>query len=237
MISSASSDSRSRTRLFTIIASSPRTRATSAFCADSGITCSRDRSSVRAVSTICRSSSDAISASDLRSSQSRSILFSTTIERGTRPCTYFSQSARSLAVTPVSVASRNSTACALGIMLTVSSGSLPRALRPGVSRITRPLFSSGCGKLISAWRHAGMSTRSWRLRITVVVKASPSWSSPRALASAMVTFFVCASIPKDFAIESRSSRSRRTFTHSCGRCFSARIVSLRPRVSIGRSRM
>src|SRR3569833_1796897 len=64
----------------------------------------------------------------------------------------------SLRVTPVSAASTNSTACALGSMLSVSSGSLPRALRPGVSRIARPCCSKGWGILLWACCFFGMST-------------------------------------------------------------------------------
>ena len=58
------------------------------------------------------------------------------------------QTSRSVLVTPASAASRNSTACAFGSRLSVSSGSVPIAFRPGVSRMTSPCCSSGCGKLI-----------------------------------------------------------------------------------------
>ena len=47
----------------------------------------------------------------------------------------------------------NTTAWACGIRLTVSSGSAPTALRPGVSRMTRPCLSKRWGRLMMAWRH------------------------------------------------------------------------------------
>lgn len=60
-----------------------------------------------------------------------------------QPLIWFCHISRSLRVTPVSAASTNSTACALGNMFRVNSGSLPRALRPGVSRTTNPCWSRG----------------------------------------------------------------------------------------------
>ena len=41
-------------------------------------------------------------------------------------------------------------AWALGNMLKVNSGSVPKAFKPGVSRMHNPSFNKGCGKLIKA---------------------------------------------------------------------------------------
>jgi hypothetical protein len=71
---------------------------------------------------------------------------------------YSFHTAASLFDTPVSTARMNSTAWALGRRLSVSSGSVPIAFRPGVSRITSPCSSSGWGKLITACRQHGIST-------------------------------------------------------------------------------
>ncbi len=53
--------------------------------------------------------------------------------------------ARSDLVTPVSAPRMKTVACADGSRLSVSSGSAPIALRPGVSSTTRPRCSNGCG--------------------------------------------------------------------------------------------
>ena len=96
------------------------------------------------VSTI-RSMAAWISSALFSSSHMRSTLFSTAIFCGRPGRTYRSQISRSLLVTPVSIDNRKRIAWAAGMVLTVSSGSMPRAFRPGVSRIDRPLDSSGCG--------------------------------------------------------------------------------------------
>ena len=77
--------------------------------------------------------------------------------RASSPARCWFQTSRSVLVTPASAARTNSTACALGSRFSVSSGSVPIAFRPGVSRITRPCCSSGCGKLMIAWRQHGIS--------------------------------------------------------------------------------
>jgi hypothetical protein len=60
------------------------------------------------------------------------------------------QSSRSERVTPVSAPSMKTTAAASGIRCTVSSGSAPMVLCPGVSRIVSPFSSRGWGKFMIA---------------------------------------------------------------------------------------
>ena len=149
-------------RLFARSASSPLTLARSAFCADTGKTCAGGIASSCALVRTCRAISDSISAADRSSSHSPSILFRMTSRpsrvAGLSPTRWFCHTSMSVLVTPASAARMNSTACALGRRLSVSSGSVPIAFRPGVSRITKPCCKSGCGKLITAWRQQGMST-------------------------------------------------------------------------------
>ena len=56
---------------------------------------------------------------------------------------YVNKISKSDLVTPVSMANKNRTACALGIIESVSSGSAPKAFKPGVSKIAKPLLSKG----------------------------------------------------------------------------------------------
>ncbi len=77
---------------------------------------------------------------------------------GSSPARCRFHTSRSVLVTPASAARMNSTACAFGSRLSVSSGSVPIAFNPGVSRMTSPCCSSGCGKLMTACRQHGMST-------------------------------------------------------------------------------
>jgi len=106
-------------------------------------------SRARAVSSAWRAMLALTAASSRSSSHSVSILLSTAMQplwpapRAVLRCRC--QTSMSDLVTPVSAASRNSTACALGSMLMVSSGSVPKAFRPGVSSTTKPCFSSGFG--------------------------------------------------------------------------------------------
>ena len=145
---------------------SPRTLASSPFCADSANTCSTGRSSVRAVSWRWRSTWARICAGVLSSSHKVSILFNTTKRVADDDCSVARCSRQidmSERVTPVSAPSTNTTAWAWGIRLTVSSGSAPMAFNPGVSSTTKPCFSKGWAMLISAWRQRGTSTSPWSL--------------------------------------------------------------------------
>ena len=101
------------------------------------------------------------------------------------------QMERSDLVTPVSAPRTKTTACACGIRLTVSSGSAPIALSPGVSRITSPCFNRGCAILISACRHLGISTRPCASTIGLSCGASVC-QKPSPLASSCVTRRVSA---------------------------------------------
>ena len=141
--------SRSGRRLFASNPISRLTFPTNPFCADTGKTCSFARCSVLATLSTCRSICAATSSALRNSSHMLSILFSTTIRAGPPPI-WSRQTSISLLVTPVSAARMNSTACAFGIRFSVSSGSVPIAFRPGVSMMTSPCFSKGCGKLTIA---------------------------------------------------------------------------------------
>ena len=151
----SSAGRRLATRLFT----SPSSRATRACRADTGNTWRRGTPRAAAASphwrSIARSRSTSLSSGSCRVST----LFNTTkraIDGSLRCCCH---TARSLRVTPVSAPSTNSAAWALGSRPRVSSGSAPMAFRPGVSSTTRPWRSSGCGRLMMAWRQAGTSTQ------------------------------------------------------------------------------
>ncbi|MNY08769.1 hypothetical protein D3C86_1416400 [compost metagenome] len=128
-------------------ASSLRTLASSACLADSGSTSSGRMPSCLAVRVWICAMACCTKASPARSSQRMSILLSTANRQvwvsssSWRICCC--QTAKSLAVTPVSADSRKMIAWALGSIDRVSSGSLPRAFRPGVSRMRRPWRSSG----------------------------------------------------------------------------------------------
>ena len=139
-------------------------------------------------------------------------------------------------VTPVSSAKRNITACAPGIIDSVSSGSVPSAFNPGVSRITRPFLSKGCGKLIIACRQQGISTLPPLCFITVVVMNSDSSSKPSLSASSTVTVLTSARLDIVLAISSCDSTSSLIVTHSPGLCLSAPILSSPVRLSIGNRR-
>ena len=144
-------------RLFSSSAASWLILPTRAFCADTGNTWPASSVSRCATLACWRSMACATSASPRNSSHMLSILLSTTRRPAPAPI-WLRQTSMSLRVTPVSAARINSTACAFGIRFRVSSGSVPMAFRPGVSRITRPCFSSGWGKLMMAWRHMEIST-------------------------------------------------------------------------------
>ena len=150
-------------RLRASSASSPLTLASSAFCADVAYTCVvRNAEHVRGRAAPGARSRASISSSVFRSSHRPSILLRMTMRpalvAGSSPARCWFHTSRSVLVTPASAARMNSSACALGSRLSVSSGSVPIAFRPGVSRITRPCCSSGCGKLMTACRQHGMST-------------------------------------------------------------------------------
>ena len=132
---------------------SPVTLATKPFWADTAMIWSLGNCKISAVLRRCLSTLAATCAGVDSASHIVSILLSTTnrdewsvlsVIRCSR------QMARSDLVTPASAAKINTTACAWGIRLTVSSGSAPIAFKPGVSKITKPCFSKGCAMLISA---------------------------------------------------------------------------------------
>ena len=117
---------------------------------------------------------------------------------------------RSVLVTPASAASRNSTACAFGSRLSVSSGSVPIAFRPGVSRMTSPCCSSGCGKLITACRQHGMSTLPSSPRSSADrMSSSRSQKSPYLRASATGTRLTCETRASASAIRSADGEVER----------------------------
>ncbi|MCY1453031.1 hypothetical protein D9M71_699970 [compost metagenome] len=144
---SQSSPSRAPIWLRSSSSSSLRTLARSACLADSGSTSSLRMPSWRAVVSWMRRMAFCTKLSPARSSQSTSILFSTAKRwawvspSSWRICCC--QMFMSLAVTPVSAESRKTMAWAAGSIDRVSSGSLPRAFRPGVSRMRRPWRSKG----------------------------------------------------------------------------------------------
>ncbi len=189
---SASSSAGSRLRSSS--ASSPLTLASSAWCADTGKTCAGESSSRAAAAWTCRSMSAATAASGFRSSQRLSILFRTTIRAAlcaeASPARSRFHRSRSERVTPASAASTNRMTCAPDSTLSVSSGSAPMALSPGVSMITRPCRSSGCGKLRIACRQQGTLTRASPPPISCAGPAASS-SRPSARASATGTSFTC----------------------------------------------
>ena len=167
-----------------------------------------------------------------------SILFSTTsrVLASADPSARCSrQMERSDLVTPVSAPNRKTTAWAWGIRLTVSSGSAPIALRPGVSSITNPCFSSGWAIFINAWRHLGTSSKPCASAIGLSSGASRC-HSPSALASASVTRRVSATFSSaaDNCLGSLTSRSMRVHFSGAMR-HSIRDWGCR-RVSIGNSR-
>ena len=117
--------------------------ASNAFCADMAKILRESNPNSRAVFLICFWISASTSTSDSSPSHRISILFSTTSLCAARFCTYSAQICMSDFVMPVSVAVKNSTACAFGMMLSVSSGSAPIVFRPGVSITTKPFLSNG----------------------------------------------------------------------------------------------
>ena len=94
-----------------------------------------------------RSISRSMSASDLKSSQRPSILLRMTrrpdLIAASSPARCWFHTSRSVLVTPASAARMNRTACAFGRRLSVSSGSVPIAFKPGVSRIDEALLQEG----------------------------------------------------------------------------------------------
>ena len=167
-----SAPSSTGSRLLASSGSSPFTLAASPFCADTANTCSGGTPSSSALDRACRAISASISAALFSSSQRPSILFRMTIRprrvAASSPARCRRHTSRSVFVTPASAARMNSTACACGSSDSVSSGSVPIAFSPGVSRMTSPCFSSGCGKLMIACRQHGISTSA----------AGPSAESP-----------------------------------------------------------
>ena len=119
--------------------------ATNAFWADIANTLSGDMPSWCAVMLTCFSISFNTSCLGFKSSHSMSILFSSANLYLARPLIKSFQICISDCVMPVSTAVKNKIACALGIILSVNSGSAPSVFRPGVSSTTKPLFKSGCG--------------------------------------------------------------------------------------------
>ena len=125
------------------------------------------------------------------------------------------QTSRSVLVTPASAARMKSSACAFGSRLSVSSGSVPIAFRPGVSRITSPCCSSGCGKLITACRQHGMSTLpSSPFSSARRMSSSPSPKRPYFRASSTGTRFTCDTRDSASPIFSADARSSWNVTHS-----------------------
>ena len=152
--------SSSGSRLACSSLSSRLTLASRPFCAETASTCAGDRPSRSAESVRCAAICSCTCSGELSASHMVSILLSTTSRASgpwPSPARCWRQIVRSDLVTPASAARMNTTACACGRRLTVNSGSAPMALRPGVSRITRPCLSSGCAMLIRAWRHLGTS--------------------------------------------------------------------------------
>ena len=203
-------------RLLASSASSPLTFASSAFCADTGNTWSTGTASVSALARTWRAISNSTSAGERMSSHRPSILLRITRrpERvvGSAPARWSFQTSRSVLVTPESAARMNSTACAEGSSESVSSGSVPIALRPGVSRMTSPCFRSGCGKLTTAWRQHGMSTLP-SSRCSNEAMRSSSWS-PYRRASATGTRLTCDTRPSASLMRSAEARSSGSVTHS-----------------------
>ena len=235
MRSQSSASSRSR-RLRSSSAGSPRTLASSACFADSGSTSPRCRPSWRAVPSWIRRMAFCTKRSPERSSQSTSILFSTA-NRLLWPSSrsgwmYFCQISMSEAVTPASADSRNRIAWALGSIDRVSSGSLPRAFRPGVSRIRRPWRSSGWSKLTRAWRQAGTRTWSGSSAASRASGWKPSW-----IACSTGSALVLATWAKAWAMPSGSPVSSGMFTQWRGTRLNWATLASARRVSIGSRRM
>ena len=161
--------------------------------------------------------SAATAASGFSSSQRLSILFRTTIRAAwcaeAPPARSRFHTSRSDRVTPASAASTNRTTCAPDSTLSVSSGSAPMALSPGVSMITRPCRSSGCGKLRIACRQQGTLTRASPPPISC---AGPDASSsrPSARASAIGTSFTSETRARAALSWPASARSSGNVTHS-----------------------
>jgi len=216
---------------------SPVTLATSPFCADTGNTRAASRSSVRLTELTCLATSASISASVFSASHSPSILLSTAMWLWVTPSpTMCRQTSRSLLVTPVSAASTNKTACALGTSDSVSSGSVPIAFSPGVSRMTRPCLSSGCGKLMTAWRQREISTSpSW---LTAKTWAGSSGSyRPYMRASSTGTRTVSATSLNACSMPSGESVSTGNTRHSTAAFLKSDVVPSRARVSMGSARI
>ena len=216
-------------------ASSCWMRASRPFCADTGKTRDAGMSSVTAQDSIWRCISASIWASLRSPSHRLSILFSTAMRPWREPpaaVTCVFQTPRSLWVTPVSMPSTNSTACAAGSSDSVSSGSAPIAFRPGVSRMTRPWRSSGCGRLITAWRQAGTCTPPCASGCRPV---SPlrSMRKPIASASAMVARRCSLTRVSACCIACGDAVSRRMRVHAPGCALYSATGVLPRRVSIG----
>ncbi|MCY1513520.1 hypothetical protein D9M68_480280 [compost metagenome] len=194
---SPSSASSAGSRLASSRAASCPILACRPFCADTGSTCASGTSSSRAAPSRWRSICCTICAGVLSVSHSVSILLSTTkrVSWLSSPVIRCSrQIDRSERVTPVSAPRMKTTACACGIRLTVSSGSAPIAFRPGVSRITSPCSSSGCGMFSTAWRQRGISTRP-SASCTGLSSGVSGFQKPSARASSLLTQRTSATLP------------------------------------------
>ena len=121
------------------------TRAASASRADSGNTRASGTPSISAVLRRCCSICWCTACGGISGSISASILFSTTKRSRLAWPRWSRQMLKSDRVTPVSAPSTKTTAWADGSRPSVSSGSAPMALRPGVSMTTSPRLSRGCG--------------------------------------------------------------------------------------------
>ena len=193
--------------------------------------------SVRDTEVTCPSISRSISAGDFSSSQRPSILLSTT-KRPARCAGLMRsrQTSMSVRVTPASAARTNSTACALGIRFSVSSGSAPIAFSPGVSITTSPVSSSGCGMLTSAWRQHDTSIMSASSG-AMGEDASSASNRPISIASSTGTRLVSRTHSKASFRLSTFVGSIGTVRHSSGALRRSATDTSRSRVSMGSSRM
>ena len=152
----ASASSSAGRRLRSSRASSPSIFASSPFCADTGKICVGGIPRSAAAISTWRSIWAATGARASSPSHRLSILFSTTILAafcaGSSPARSRRHTSRSRLGDACVGGEDEQDDLALGKRLSVSSGSAPTALSPGVSRITRPCCSSGCGKLMIACR-------------------------------------------------------------------------------------
>ena len=188
----------------------------------------------RATVSHWRSMTRATCCGVLSGSASASILLRATKRASAGPPRWSRQIARSDLVTPVSAPRMNTVAWADGSRPRVSSGSVPIAFRPGVSSTTRPRLSSGCGRLMRAWRQAGTSTRPCASSGGLSSGRSSS-QKPSALASSSVTTRVRITSCSACAISSGRDRSISMRVHQRGWWRSSVSEAASSRVSIGSS--